>query len=52
MTTENKSKRKRGRPKKVQSKPAVEVITEEIEPDVELNEVFNSNIYFLFGIYL
>ena len=45
MTTENKSKQKRGRPKKVQSKPVVEVKTEKIEPEVELNEVFNSNIY-------
>ena len=51
MTTENKSKQKRGRPKKVQSKPVVEVKTEKIEPDVELNEVFNSNIYFHNGEY-
>jgi len=52
MTTENKSKGKRGRPKKVQSKPVVEVEIEEIEPDVELNEVFNSNIYFHNGEYI
>jgi len=52
MTIENKSKRKRGRPKKVQSKPVIETKIESVEPDVDLNEVFNSNIYFHNGEYI
>ena len=52
MTTTDKSKKKRGRPKKVQAKPAVEAKIEPIAPDVELNEVFNSNIYFYNGEYI